>query len=442
MSSTLGRIVVIGGGVGGCCTALELAEAGFTVDVIEKEQDLMKCTSNVTPGRMGLGFHYQHVETALFYLRATVRFARDFGHFRIAKEKPLNHPLRRGRYFILKCSKEPPEETLKTYEAIKQEYAKLIAEDPRNKVFGSSENLFKLLDQKEFENDVPVDIVKYGVETAEEFLDWVAFRTQLIEKIDRKARLGQIKVHLGTEVTQICQLRDGMYCIDCVHHTRRGSFCQHFSLSTNRLVNSAWQNIAALNTTANLTAKPRLNRVKAIATIELPPEIKYMHSMFFCMGPFCMFCNKGDGTGVITYAPVTNIGFFTTDRMPPELEHIMNNMTGDEKIRIYGKAILEGVSLYIPKLASAKILKVETGIVQTYLTSDHCEYDFVLGDNCFIHDPSSSAGIHQRNYSGVEKLAPGFVVNSCMKLLYCMDNAKVVRKIFTKNKNQRLPKQK
>ena len=75
---------------------------------------------------------------------------------------------------------------------------------------GSSEYLFKLLDQKEFGNDVPVNIVKYGVETAEElklqrrwnaeeFLEWVAFKKHLIKKIDRQARLGQIKVNHETE---------------------------------------------------------------------------------------------------------------------------------------------------------------------------------------------------------------------------------------------------
>ena len=427
-----GRCVVIGGGVGGCCTALELSDAGFTVEIVEKELDLMKRSSDATPGRMGLGFHYSDLSTACFYLHATVRFTRLFGHFRDAVEKPLNHPLRRGRYFILKSSKVPPDYILEIYEGIRQEYTKLVIEDPKNEVYGPPDKLFRLMDPKEFAGDVPPEIVEYGVETAEELLDWVGFREHILQKINERRCVNQIQVHLATEVKRIHRLRDNTYSIDCVARTKgKRSASFQFSLVTGRLVNSTWQNIAALNTTCGLRAAPRLNRVKAIATIQLPPEMEDTPSMFFCMGPHCMFSNKGRGIGMITYAPVTNIGFSTSEIMPLKLESILSNLTADEKKRAYGESILKGASRYIPKLAAAKILKVETGVVQTYLKGDHFQYDFVMGDTDFIHDPSSPARIHCRDYSGIEILAPGFVVNACMKLLFCDDNAKAVRNIFT-----------
>jgi glycine/D-amino acid oxidase-like deaminating enzyme len=96
-------ITIIGGGVGGCCTALELAKTGkYQVQILEKNAELMKESSDATPGRMGLGFHYADQSTAIYYLHATLDFTKRFGNFRQEIDKGNSHPLRRGRYFIMK----------------------------------------------------------------------------------------------------------------------------------------------------------------------------------------------------------------------------------------------------------------------------------------------------------------------------------------------------
>ena len=95
--------VVVVGGVGGCCTALALARTQqFQIYLLEKNGELMRESSDVTPGRMGLGFHYADKETALYYLHATLEFTRKYGRFRqeVGRSETL-HPLRRGRYFYL-----------------------------------------------------------------------------------------------------------------------------------------------------------------------------------------------------------------------------------------------------------------------------------------------------------------------------------------------------
>ena len=52
------KIVIIGGGIAGCTTAIELAKLGFDITILEKERDILLGTSARTPGRMGLGAYY------------------------------------------------------------------------------------------------------------------------------------------------------------------------------------------------------------------------------------------------------------------------------------------------------------------------------------------------------------------------------------------------
>ncbi|MDQ8040043.1 MAG: NAD(P)-binding protein, partial [Rickettsiella sp.] len=61
------QIAIIGGGVGGCMAGLELAKQFPDVKIIifDKNNKLLQGTSNCTPGRMGLGFHYVHEKSAI-----------------------------------------------------------------------------------------------------------------------------------------------------------------------------------------------------------------------------------------------------------------------------------------------------------------------------------------------------------------------------------------
>ena len=54
---------------------------------------------------------------------------------------------------------------------------------------------------------------------------------------------------------------------------------------------------------------------------------------------------------------------------------------------------------------------------------------FKVGSLNLLHDPHVG-GIYKRNYSGVEEPRPGYIINACMKLLYCFDNAEIVKDLI------------
>ena len=171
--------------------------------------------------------------------------------------------------------------------------------------------------------------------------------------------------------------------------------------------------------------------MKALVKVCLSEELANLPSMFFCMGPFDMFCNKGDETGMMTYAQETNIAMTSSSgELEPAFLRMYFNLPDRDK-HIRGQRIVAGVSQFIPALRNSKVLKVNIGIVQTFINEDTIDHGFQIGNLGFFHDPTKG-GIHKRNYSGVEEPMPGYIINACMKLIYCFDNAKLVKDIITR----------
>lgn len=72
-------VAVIGGGIFGCLTAIELANKGFTVSLLEKNSDLLQGASLNNQNRLHLGYHYpRDVDTALQCQRGFADFKARF----------------------------------------------------------------------------------------------------------------------------------------------------------------------------------------------------------------------------------------------------------------------------------------------------------------------------------------------------------------------------
>ena len=134
---------------------------------------------------------------------------------------------------------------------------------------------------------------------------------------------------------------------------------------------------------------------------------------------------------MITFAPETNIAVTSSSGEPEaDFSRIYHDLSEGKKY-LKGQRILAGVSQFIPKMRHAKLMKVTIGIIQTFMDEDTIDHGFQIGNLDFIHDPAKG-GIVKRDYSGVEVPLPGYVLNACMKLIYCFYNAELVKEILTR----------
>tara|TARA_E500000305_G_C3983007_1_gene217913 strand:+ start:109 stop:1143 length:1035 start_codon:yes stop_codon:yes gene_type:complete len=75
----MSNILIIGAGLFGCCTAIELERSGHRVTLLEKESDIMKKASKMNHNRIHLGFHYpRSIKTAKQSLNGLVSFLLNF----------------------------------------------------------------------------------------------------------------------------------------------------------------------------------------------------------------------------------------------------------------------------------------------------------------------------------------------------------------------------
>ena len=130
--------------------------------------------------------------------------------------------------------------------------------------------------------------------------------------------------------------------------------------------------------------------------------------MFFGVGAHCMFSNLGDGTGLMTYAPITNAFSTTEPQLPAAWQHRLRHGLSLVEQRLYGEAILEGVCFYLPAMRGAMVLGCAVGVVKSDGAVD-------------IFDRQS--GHHSRAQHGVDSPCPAFVNNAAMKLFYAANNA-------------------
>lgn len=333
------KVTIIGGGAAGCATAWELAEQGLLVDILEYREELLEGSSDDTPCRLGLGFHYIDIPTAIKYLQATIGFVKKYPEFIIAGDQPNSHPYRRGRYIVVKDSVFTFSQIQSVYEALKSEYRRLVDEDPSNKVFGDPENFYRFLTLNEYKDDINPDIVLAGIETAEQILDWPRFKKFYSQKIKSHPN---IKIHNNIEVARITHDQEET---GFTIHAQSTKDQTPVKFQTNSLVNSAWESIEALSKTAGFSPSEgviRTNRLKVIIEVTLPPDFEseqhLVNSLFFCFGPHAAFTNVSKGRGYISYEPLTNIGMSTAVELPESFKKIMYaHISDDEKFVIAEK---------------------------------------------------------------------------------------------------------
>ncbi len=394
------RIAVLGAGVAGCGTALALAHAGYEVTLIDR-RGVLEGTSNGTPARLGLGFHYADRATSLLLLEHTVDFVARLPGSTLADRPGAPESVRHARYFIARDSLFTPDEIRDTHRALVARYTELWEEHDGRLPYGEPDRFLRELDPEEYAHDTASERVVAGFDTREILMDWPLVRRTLVDAIEADPRIRVITDAEATGIDRSVPYRPVV--------TLTISGTQEILVESSFVVNCTWENIDRLTASADLPVNTRaVNRLKTLLELRLPESLVDLPSTFFCIGPFAMFSNMGHGRGMVTYAPGTNVHAYPAGDGVAEIMRALDGHTPRAADEVLAARILAGVASFIPAMADAEPVALRYGVVRTHGSS-------VLDDR--------DSDIHRRDYSGVRVEAPGLITNAATKLIYFLRNA-------------------
>lgn len=242
------EVVIIGSGLFGCCCAIELSRAGFKVDLIDKDKDIMLHASRVNHNRIHLGYHYlRSVDTAEQSIEGLLSFLFNYGHavenqfsnyYAIAKERSKTTP----EEFLNFCSKV----------GIGYDY-----EYPKEHLLDKSKlsACFK----------VPEPVFDYSI-----------LKKQVAENLKKSG----VNVKLNAELTDLKKLDGGVYQVSY------GGKDKNYDV----VINASYAGFNNVNQMLNIPLKQLLYEQVVI------PEFEYAHPQFgltIMDGPFCSVMPKG-----------------------------------------------------------------------------------------------------------------------------------------------------
>lgn len=452
-------IVVIGGGVAGIHASLCLAERypQSPVHLFEEDSEVGG-TLRRTPHRMGLGFHYFDLDTALFYLRETIKFRRMYPDPFCDTGKSYE----KGVYVVVKGSEEIPssiicpEQIDQLYRAIQDEYKSLVDADPRNQVYGDPKDFLVKLDPAQYPAHINRDVAAAVYQTQEVLLNVAEYTKFLQERIKNTPNIilnvntKIVKLQMGQTVLD----EEGATVIDrfivFAEKQKPGSKPEKFQQGCGYLVNASWQNAESLAETLSPgqyadqqlgawrktvvgdrvswerdAGEKRQNRLKVLVRFRLPESLVEASSAFFCMGSHCMFSNNGDlgkgyPEGHITLADVTNISTSAALGVGAETQCLLSGKASVEEKLAYARSLFTGASRYVSGLNDSEDylragllsgeIDVHFGIVQTWGPSQESLEDL----KAVLDDPGSS--LHRRDALRVDPDYPCFGVTRALAL--------------------------
>ncbi|STX29690.1 bifunctional tRNA (mnm(5)s(2)U34)-methyltransferase/FAD-dependent cmnm(5)s(2)U34 oxidoreductase [Legionella beliardensis] len=440
-------IIVIGAGIAGTLTALELANKGYKVALIEAGSQVLPPTSSTQNecNKLHTGMHYLgDIKTAEHCLTRAIEFAKKYPEFLAGKDN-LSSPCRRGRHYVIGESLVSPEEAEQITHRLRALYQERIDADPTNEVFGKVEHFIQKLKPEEYNfisNTIPISTpdgekvtsVAVAYETGESQVDIIALQKHLQAEVDSHANIEFIP---NSRVTDLGLMTEqfGYYVVASqadgyeIRQEARG------------IVNCAWQNIELLDKKlepqtagVNVSAGPietaassnSVNRVKVSLLVKLPQELTNLNTCIFSSGPFFSITNLGDGTAILTSERFTNVGYYPVGKeMPEALQEKLAKLKPDtEEGKTFAKNIIDDCAAcfagdYKELFKQAELLEFHVGFVKQLDMQEAYTQTSIY---------QKGSAVHARQLDGVisKPNAFGYISNSGMKMTYAVNNAEQV----------------
>lgn len=381
-------IAIIGAGLQGVCTALELDRRGYDVQLVDQDDVAVNRASLRNEGKVHLGLVYANdptPATADLMLDGALRFGPLVSRW--TNGEHWLTPSNRFHYLVAHDSMVGVGDLAEHYEHVQARYRSLLDDDPTLDYLGRRPDVLSSPIADLADTPWPTHTVAAAFSTAELALDLTRLATAL-----RDALAGSTVTFLrGRRAVGVERTPHGL-------RVQGASGDGSWSIDCDQVVNSAWDGRLAIDATMDLLPTHAwLYRLKHRVLVHLPPELQVRPSITIVLGKYGDVVVHTDGSGYVSWYPEC-MRHTSEDVFPPATWEQATRGSVDEATGadIAAKA-LAATDEWFPGLAAAAAYHVDAGVIFAWGSTD-------------IDDQRSE--LHRRDSIGVESFDGYHTVNT------------------------------
>ncbi len=376
-------ITVLGAGLTGVATALELAKRGAKVTLVEQDPRGMNRASLRNEGKIHLGFIYANDRTratARLQLEGALSF-RSLLHRWIgsrADTLPLSTPF---VYLVARDSLLTMDQLEEHYAAVESIYREHLRRDPRVDYLGRRPTrLYERCLPGELPWPFHMDHFIGGFQTQELAIDPRALAHAMREAVAENECIDFLPEHRVLSMERAGGLLriegtnpDGTWRID-----------------TDQVVNALWENRIAFDRMVGMNSQTGwVHRLKYRVIAQIPGKLRGGPSATMVIGPYGDVVVRADGVAYLSWYPVGLQGW-THELSPPAAWNApCRGEVEEAKSRSIAHGILGAIDTWYPGMGESRPILVDAGAIVAYGKTD-------------VGDPSSA--LHDRTQIGITSM--------------------------------------
>ena len=373
-----GRIVVLGAGLTGAGTALELAARGLDVTLIDRDERPLNRAALRNEGKIHLGLLYANdrsLTSADLQLRGALSFRRLLARWigDAAGRLRLSAPF---CYLVPVDSLLSPAQLSAHYAAVQDLYdGYLGADHSLDYLGGRPSSLWARMEPRDLKPFFKADPWRAAFRTAE-----LAIDTAELASLMRGAVASSPRIQLlpGYHVDAVDR-RHGLLYVE-----GRGPDGV-WRLAADQVVNALWEQRLAIDRTAGLPVDAGwVHRLKYRVIARVPARLRGAPSATLVIGRYGDVVIRPDGTAYLSWYPAAMRGW-THDLVPPtSWDDPCRGVVDAGERRELARAILTAIDAWYPGIGESQVLQVDAGAILARGRTDVDDPDSALHDRSRI----------------------------------------------------------
>lgn len=406
------KVIVLGAGIQGCCTALELANRGFTVDLIEQDSTPFNRSSVRNEGKIHLGLVYMNdagFDTPRLMLKGALQFSKNLERWIGKSAYDLNNSTPFW-YLVSNDSFMKPDELEQGYQRLQEDYEQIKSANGVVDYLGTSPcQLSERSTEEELSKHFNIRELQGGFKTKELAIDTFKLAGHIKKAITNNPNIR----FLGNHKVESVSLNNDIYAVEGVNEDGT------WSLESTQVINATWMSKYKIDHTLGIPLPPNiLFRLKYRVIAKIPDEMRLKPSATMVIGRFGDVVMRPDSTAYLSWYPDACRGWWEGIQAPDSWEEACKGNVPKEEMDKLSDLFISATEKWYPSVRNFKPKFVDAGTIVALGRTDVHDEDSQLHNR-------SNVGV--RSYGGFHSVETGKLTTAPM---FAMETADHVDHVY------------